>query len=346
MRIVKLCGLGMLLAIPSVAQERTIEEYLLRSRSLFEQGFYHQAQTELQKAKANATFMNRVSPSVECEVAWLSALCEARLGNGTKALGEFLDTHPTTPYTNEALFTLGEEFFEWEQFLEASDIFERVNISKLSDEELDRLCFKCGYSWYRLDDKASAHSWLSKVEKSGKNYPHAQYLLGMIEYEDGNYKESKSHFENLADNTDYAPIIPYYLINIEHRLGNTLYVARNADKVLDGIEGAKRAEIRRIAAQSTFRMEEWSEAERHIAALQSEEGATLSREENYIAGYALYRLGEWEKAANYLRGACGAEDSLTRNAAYHLADCLLRWGDKKGLCSVSRWRMAERTTTQ
>ena len=328
--IVKLCTLGALLVSPAMAQERTIEEYLSRSQSLYCAGFYHQAQTELQKAGAKATNLRNVSPAITTQVEWLSAMCEAQLGDGAKALERFVGSHPTSPYTNEALFALGEEHYEWGRFLESSEAFERVAIEALTDEELDRLCFKSGHSWYLLGDSATALLWLSKVEGGGKNYPHAQYFLGVINYADGNYKGAKSHFENLADDSDYAAIVPYYLLNVEYRMGNSLYVARNADNVLDGVEGARRAEIRRMAAQSTFRMEEWSEAERHIASLRDEEGATLSREENYIAGYALYRLGEWEKAADYLRGACGTEDSLTRNAAYHLADCLLRWGDKRG----------------
>jgi TolA-binding protein len=119
------------------------------------------------------------------------------------------------------------------------------------------------------------------------------------------------------------------MLNIEHRLGNHIYVARNADSVLDGIDGSRRAEVRRIAAEATFQNEEWSEAERHIASLRDEEGVVLTREENYIGGYALYRMGDYDNAAAYLRGACGPNDQLTQNAAYHLADCYLRLGDKK-----------------
>lgn len=327
---IAICALVLLAAPKAVAQERTIEEYLLRSRALYEQGFYRQAQEELRRATAKATALRNVDPTTTTEVEWLSALCDAKLGDGAEALEQFAARHPRSPYTNEALLLSGEEHYEWKRFLEASDALERVDIARLNDGDLDRLCFKCGHSWYLLGDSATAHQWLSKVERKGDHYHHAQYLLGMIEYSDGNYKSAKEHFGALAENEQYGAIVPYYLLNVEHRLGNDIYVARNADKVLEGVEGERRKEIRRIAAQSTFRNEEWSEAERHIASLRDEEGATLSREENYIAGYALFSLGEWERAADYLRKACAGEDSLTRNAAYHLADCLLRWGDKRG----------------
>ena len=325
-----LCAGVCTLSVAVMAQERTIEDYLARSRELFEAGFYREAKVELNKAQAFATPLQSVSPTTTEEVAWLGAQCDARLGDGVEALKAFLSAHPSSQYRAEALLLLGEEEHEWERWLAAVDAYEKVDEGAINDAQLDALCFGCGHSWYRLGDYGSAREWLVRNERDGDHYYHSQYLLGMMEYADGNFESAKGYFKMTEESEVYAPIVPYYLLNVEHRLGNDLYVARNADRVLEGVEGARRSEIRRLAAQSTFRNEEWSEAERHIAALRDEEGAKLSREENYIAGYALYRLGEWVKAAEYLRGACGAEDSLTRNAAYHLADCMLRWGDKRG----------------
>lgn len=326
---ITICAL-VLCATGAVAQERTIEEHLSRSHDLYGKGFYREAQAEAERAVAKATALRRLSPVVATDAAWLSAQCEAQLGDGAEAVAAFVKAYPTSPYINDALFELGKEHYEWGRWLDATTAFEGVVIGKIDDRSLSTLCFECGHSYYQLGDNATAHQWLSKVEREGDNYHHAQYLLGMIEYSDGNYKGAKGYFSSLGESKEYEAVVPYYLLNVEHRLGNDLYVARNADRVLEGLEGARRKEVRRIAAQSTFRNEEWSEAERHIASLRDEEGATLSREENYIAGYALFSLGEWERAAEYLRGACSGEDALTRNAAYHLADCLLHWGDKKG----------------
>jgi TolA-binding protein len=42
----------------------------------------------------------------------------------------------------------------------------------------------------------------------------------------------------------------------------------------------------------------------------------------------LHRQVRYAEAAPYLREVCGADDMLTQNASYHLADCYLRAGDK------------------
>ena len=314
----------------TMAQERTIADGLARARGLYELGFWREAQAELAKCRDGVAILRWDDVVVNEEVEWLSAMCEAHLGDGAAALDGFVKAHPDGKYTHEALWALGEEHHEWQRWLEAVDAYQRVDVERIGEEALDNLSFGCGHAYYKLGDGGAAMEWLQKVSRASGRYYHAQYLLGVVAYADGSLGDAKRYFELAGGGVDYAPLIPYYMLNIEHRMGNHIYVARNADGVLDGIEGSRRAEVRRLAAEATFQNEEWSEAERHIASLRDEEGAKLTREENYIAGYALYRLGEWQRAAEYLRGACGAEDRLTRNAAYHLADCLLRWGDKRG----------------
>ena len=314
----------------TMAQERTVSDVLSRGRDLYSLGFWREAQAELAKCKSGVAILRWDDAVVNEEVDYLSAMCDAHLGDGAQALKRFVENHPNGRFTHEALWALGEEHHEWRRWAEAVNAYEMVAAERINDEQLDRLAFGCGHSYYKMGEGLAAAEWLSKVAKDSTYYPHAQYLLGVVAYENGKLKDAKGYFKAAGESEDYAPLVPYYTLNIEHRLGNHIYVARNADNVLDGIEGSRRAEVRRIAAEATFQNEEWSEAERHIASLRDEEGVVLTREENYIGGYALYRLGEWQRAAEYLRGACGADDMLTRNAAYHLADCLLRWGDKRG----------------
>ena len=323
-----------------MAQERTIGDALTRGRDLYSLGFWREAQAELANCGGGAAVVRKNTPTVNEEVEYLSAMCEAHLGDGAQALGAFVKAHPDGRFTNDAYWALAEEHHEWQRWAEAVNIYQNFVVTEhINDEQLDAMTFGCGHSHYMMGSGAAAVAWLSRLTKESPRYHHAQYLMGVVAYREGMLSDAKQCFKATEESVDYAPLVPYYLINIEHRMGNYIYVARNADNVLDGIEGTRRAEVRRIAAEAAFQNEvneEWSEAERqseaerHIASLRDEEGARLTREENYIAGYALYRLGEWERAAEYLRGACGAEDRLTRNAAYHLADCLLRWGDKKG----------------
>lgn len=311
------------------AQQRTLADYLGRAKELYVTGHYREAQRELAKASSAATTFSRQDPVVTSQVEYYSALCEAALGDGAESLARFVSEHPSSQFIDEALLALGLEHHEWRRWQEAVEALERVDMDKLSNTQAEDLCFALGHSHYNLAERAEAKEWLSRVaHNASPHYSHARYLLGYLAYEAEEFEEAKHIFSLLAEKSEYESIMPYYLVNIEYKMKNYRYVADRCDKVLEGIEGARRDELQRVAAESNFHLERWSEAARHLRAL--EERVALTREENYMAGYALYRTGEWAEAEKYLRGACGAEDSLTRNAAYHLADCLLKEGDRKG----------------
>ena len=312
------------------AQERSVEEYLGRSEELYNLGLYREAKMELQRAAAAAVRLSSVDEVTLGEVEFLSAICDARLGDGTEALEGFLAHRPTSPYRNEALMALGTEYYEKEMWEDAVECFERVDTELLSASQLERMAFECGHAHYNLSRVAESRQWLSKVVHSETYGSHARYMLGYFAYQEEDYPTARHIFLSFADDELYSGVIAYYLLHVEYRMKNYDYVVANVDQVLTGVGGSRHQELHRMGAECQFRVENWEEAYKHIAALESEIGDAISREENYIAGYSLYRLGQTSKAAGYLQAACGAEDSMTRNAAYHLADCLLREGDKLG----------------
>lgn len=312
----------------AVAQQaRSVDHYAERAEKLYGQGHYRAALQELKKARAAAANVSH-NHSLDVErVDFLEAMSVAALGRDTVALGGYLATYHNSIHSNEARYTLAREFFELELWQRAVDNFAVVNTERLSDEELEEWCFEYGFAAHRLGDDATARDMLTRVDGNGPRSNHAKYLLGYIAYTEGYLLDARLHFGSVADSKEYKHLVPYYLFNIEHRLGNNRYVADSAEGVLEGLKGGRRAEVMRIAAQSCFALEKWENAADYVGRM-AEEGVTLSREENYLAGYALYRCGKWADAASYLRAACGADDALTQNAAYHLADCYLRTEDK------------------
>ena len=81
-------------------------------------------------------------------------------------------------------------------------------------------------------------------------------------------------------------------------------------------------------AESYFRMNNFRKAADFIRAFEKS-GGEMGRAENYILGYSLYRTANYPQAQPALQKVCGADDALTQNASYHLADCYLKDGDKR-----------------
>ena len=318
-----------MLATPLVAQNHIAGQVMERARELYQMGKYREVREVLRVAVLAGDNSQVYAPVVLTEARWMDAMCQAQMGNGIDALAAFVADYPTAMQTNRALLVLGGEYFEAQRWEQAVATFARVKTADLDDGDMEEYCFRYGYSAHKSGDDRLAREWLRRLDRKHTTYyPHARYLLGYISYTEGLLVDSKLHFGAVAAHDDYKAVVPYYLLNIEFLSGNDEYVSQRAEGVLAGLAGARRAEVERVAAQSNFRLEKWNEAEAYVAMLR-QEGQTLSREENYIGGYALYRMGDYDNAAAYLRGACGPNDQLTQNAAYHLADCYLRLGDKK-----------------
>lgn len=310
-------------------QERSVEAYLSRSKELYTSGLFREAKLVLQRAADAARHLGKENTIVLSEVELYTAMCEARLGDGIDALRQFVAHYPTSSFRNEALLALGTEYYEQELWEEATATFEQVDVSHLTAVQSERLSFECGHAYYKLYDVAACRKWLANVAHSTIYGSHARYMLGYLAYEEEDYATARSIFASFANDPHYAGVIPYYMLHVEYMMKNYEYVVVNVDDVLKGVGGSRHQELHRMGAECQFRMENWSEAYKHISALEDEIGDAISREENYIAGYSLYRLGEIDRAADYLHNACGADDTLTRNAAYHLADCRLKQGDKE-----------------
>ena len=73
--------------------------------------------------------------------------------------------------------------------------------------------------------------WLGRVDGKHRRGPHARYLLGYIAYTEGYLLDARLHFSALADSREYKHLIPYYLLNIEQRIGNNRYVVEQAEEM-------------------------------------------------------------------------------------------------------------------
>ena len=313
---------------PAAAQSRSVDDHLTRSKKLLQQGHFRAAKRSLDKARAAADNINIHNQPILTEVEFWEAVCEARMGADTVALSGFVATYPTSSFAPVARYELGRECFELGLWQRAVESFAAVDTEALSDQQMEDYCFEYGVAAYRTGDTTTARDMLGRVDGANRRSPHAKYLLGYMAYEEGYMLDARLHFASIASSREYGAVVPYYLLNIEQRLGNNAYVVDNAAAVLDGLQGARRAEVMRIAAQSNFALQNWGAAADYINRLAAE-GNTLSREEHYLAGYGLYRTEHWADAAAHLRASCGADDALTQRAAYHLADCYLKLDEKK-----------------
>jgi tetratricopeptide (TPR) repeat protein len=296
------------------------------AKQLYSAGFWSAAQAEL-TAELQTVGTDDVSQRVEVET--LYALCAARLGQADagELLAGLLAAYPHSPYSNEVRFRAGTFAYDNGRYSDALALLSAVNEQRLDKTELDEYCFKTAHSYFSIDDYTNAVPWFERVSANSIYGPHAEYYTAYIDYSRGDYAKARTGFFDLAANPSYEDIVPYYLFQIEFSEGNWRYVVENGDTLISHAAMPRRTELVRMVAEGWFHLEDYARALDYIDTYRSL-GGVMNRPEYYLEGFSLYEEGRWREAADALSRATGADDHLSQNASYHLADAYLRLGDK------------------
>ncbi|MDE6623821.1 MAG: tetratricopeptide repeat protein [Alistipes sp.] len=231
-------------------------------------------------------------------------------------------------YANDVRFSLGSFYCAAGDMVRAGEYFEKTDYVSLSAAGRERYDIRMGYVKFSQGDYRAAYDYFDRIGPESEYADHALYYKSYIDYADGKSGRAKQGFERLARGGAYRDLAPYFLLQLEFREGNYGYVTDHGEALAQRAVPERRAEIERVLAEAWFRQEEYAKCVDHLRAYLAAEGEA-DRESCYLMGFSLYRLARYADAAEWLRKACGAEDALTQNASYHLADCYLRAGDKQ-----------------
>ena len=303
-----------------------IETLAGRARDLFDYGRWSDARQEFLRVRAVLTPSDRLLAQ---EADFYLAACAVELGSpdAEGALREFAERYPESVYANDVRFALGSFYCAAGNMEKAREAFAQTDYKALSAPRREQYDIRMGYVAFAGGDYRKAYDYFDRISRS-EYADHARYYKAYIDYAEGRYGRAKQAFTALLRSDAYRDVVPYYLMQIEFREGNYRYVVENGETLARRAVPERRAELERVVAESWFRLEDFNRTLEHLAAFRKA-GGEMDRDASYLEGFSLYRTARYAEAAEWLRKACGAEDALTQNASYHLADCYLRAGDKE-----------------
>lgn len=304
-----------------------IETLAGRARDLFDYGRWSDARQEFLRVRAALTPSDRLLAQ---EADFYLAACAVELGSpdAEGALREFAERYPESVYANDVRFALGSFYCAAGNMEKAREAFEQTDYKALSAPRREQYDIRMGYVAFAGGDYRKAYDYFDRIGSRSEYVDHARYYKAYIDYAEGRYGRAKQAFTALLRSDAYRDVVPYYLMQIEFREGNYRYVVENGETLARRAVPERRAELERVVAESWFRLEDFNRTLEHLAAFRKA-GGEMDRDASYLEGFSLYRTARYAEAAEWLRKACGAEDALTQNASYHLADCYLRGGDKQ-----------------
>lgn len=314
------------LNVKSHASNRGVDVVINRGLELFNHGRWSDARLTLQKAREMVGVdQNQQRELVDCYLA--ACAVELDSEDAAAALRQFEINYPSSLFNNDIKFSLASFYCTVGNMSEAKRHFKEVDYHTLNSIRKEQYNIRMGYVEFAEGNYDTASDYFMKLSRASSYADHATYYLSYIDYAKGDYNSAKQSFQSLENSDAYGELIPYYMLQIEFKQGNYSYVVENGPQLIDQTAASRRLELRRVMAESQFHLGEYS---RSIEQLKEylNTGGVMGRDENYLMGFSLYRTARYIDAVPYLRLACGADDALTQNASFHLADCYVRSGDK------------------
>lgn len=255
-------------------------------------------------------------------------LCAMELGSADfeALMQDYVDSYPSSIYANKVSFLNACHKCDKGDMAGAKELFKSVDYKALDGRERERYDIRMGYILFVEGDTQKANNHFTKITPLSEYYPHALYYISYIDYSQRRNDDAERGFRALAKYQPYDKLAPFYILQLEYRKANYDAVISEGEKLLQQAAGDTRSDLVRIIAESYFIKGDYANAIRYISELPAD---MISRQENYIKGYSLYRMARYNDAVEPLKSVCGADDALTQNASYHLGDCYLRVANKR-----------------
>ena len=309
------------------AQSKDGEQRFKRAVSLYDFGHIIESRTELQSLRGE---LSEIKDRLLLEKTdYYLALCdsELKMKDAEGRLKRFLAKYQGSSFANEVQFALASHYCALGDERSEEEL-SKVNYKALTPQQKDRYDLRMGYMAFMKGDYSSAENYFGRISSAGDYGDHATYYKSYMAYAASRFDEARNGFTALLRSPLYRDLMPFYLLQIEFKSGNYRAVADKGDELISHTTQEQATEIRRMVAESWFQLDDYAKAVKYMGEYKSS-GGQMGRVENYIMGYSLYRQTLFTEALPYLRAVCGADDLLTQNASYHLADCYLRAGDKE-----------------
>ena len=309
----------------------TFEQYI-QGKSYFSQKLYGQAMQELESFISENRFLpdseSNAIYKLEAQAMYYIAGLRLELPESESDLATFIGEHHPNPRLVDAIFEMGDYYYNEKQYVNSIKYFDLIDIDALPEIKMSELVFKKGYCHFvrKEFNEAQSNFSFTKDLQNRFFYP-SNYYYGMCEYFAGDYKSAVKSFQRVESNNVYKTQIPYYISQI-------YFAEQNYDKLLSYGENIIRQpstkkikEIRLLLGQAYFQRNNYEKALPHLEFYEENTDA-LTLEEFYQLAFAQYQLGYCEKAIdNFLE--INLEDSkLGQVVNYYLADCYEKQGDK------------------
>jgi TolA-binding protein len=238
----------------------------------------------------------------------------------------FIKSHSYHPKANDASHYLGNYFFERKNFKEALPAYQKVNLTRINEEQKSEVLFKLAYSHFQLKDFKNALLFFNQVKGiNGEYKPDAFYYAGYISFTSGNFSQAIGDLKEADRSTFYNSKVPYLLSAIYYKQEQYEELITYSENVILNRRSLERKEeIQLLLAEAYFEKRNFNKAAENYDAFVNAKRGDLSPSQIYKAGVAQFETQNFARATDYFKAIAGREDEIGQVASYYLGHSYIK----------------------
>lgn len=320
-----------LIYFPIQAQNIVSDNEMIKVRELADELFGMHKFGAASRAYSHYMTLNEDKASESYAVAsFYKACCEIELfrPDGVVMMERFVKNYPESRLVPYGYFKIATSYFRNEEYSKTLHYLDIINVSLLGTENRDEFYFKRGYCNLQIGNEQKAASDFYEIKENNGQYKTASvFYYGYIAFKNKKYQTALESFKKIENEDDFASIIPFYLVQVFYSQQKYSKVISEGERILNSLDERCKVALSRILANTFFALEKYSKARAYLDKY-LEGDIEPDRDDNFEYGFCLYKEGKYSKAITYLENV-GGEDKKAQIAAFAVADCYLKQGNKK-----------------
>ncbi len=327
--------LGMTFALTiSASAQKHIENY--DPEALFNEGvllFQNQEYGAALSTFAQYRAQVADAKSQRCvDAQYYEAVSSLYLGqaDGSAKLIQFVNDNPGSTWAKHANFLYANNLFKEKKYKEALGIYEKTEAMSLTNDEAQQMQFNMGYAYFQSGELDKAMPLFhGLMMNDGKYKDSARYYYAHIQYVKERYNEALDNFRLLRVKSDYANVVPSYIMQIDYLKDDYESVIADGPEYIRKADKKRKAEMAQIVADAYFQQKNYDKALEYYQIYTKNLSRGVSREAYYQMGVSKMMKENYKGAISDLQKIAGNKDILGQYASYYLASCYAKTDEPK-----------------
>ena len=250
--------------------------------------------------------------------------------DGPAKIIQFVNDNPGSTWAKHANFLYANHLFKEKKYKEALAIYEKTDTFTLTTDEAQQMQFNMGYAYFQSNELDKAMPLFhGLMMNDGKYKDSARYYYAHIQYVKEKYTEALDNFRRLRSHSDYAKVVPSYIMQIAYLKGDYQSVIEEGPDYIRQADKKRKSEMAQIVADAYFQQKDYDKALEYYDIYKRNLTRGITREAYYQMGVSKMMKGNYKDAITDLQKVAGSNDILAQYASYYLASCYAKTDEPK-----------------